>query len=123
MTDEERRTVTDFMREAIKTARQESPKKANVMDKVNLLVTALAFLIGPICWLLVSQKIDLRVGDVISSALTDINGVMGRQEQHIDSVDNRENSDKSIEDLKIESLQDTVAKKYSLDDATNKLDP
>lgn len=127
MTDEEKETVTNMLREAIKSAREQVPKKSNVMDKLNLGVTALALLVGPVCWLLVSQKIDLKVGDVVSgakdtyvdkptfgTAITDIDGRFSRQETHLDAVDTRENSDKASEDLKIQSLQDKV------NDPTNK---
>lgn len=123
MTDEEKETVTNMLREAIKSAREQVPKKSNLIDKMNLGVTVMVFLIGPVCWLLVSQKIDLRIGDVVSgakdtyvdkptfgTAISGINDRFNRQEQHIDTVDTRENADKSMEDLKIQSIGDRVDK-------------
>ena len=126
MSEDEKATVTLVVQQAVKSAREQTAKKSNSLDKVNLAVTILALIIGPICWLLISQKIDLRVNGLESSdkdtyvdkptfstALTDIEARFGRQEQHIDSVDNRENSDKATEDLKIQSLQDLSRQRLS----------
>lgn len=100
--------------------------KPNILDKWNFAITVLVVVICPVCWLLISQKIDLKVNTLESSDKdtyvdqttyrsdkTEEWKKIGEQEDHLDTVDSRENSDKSAEDLKIQSLQDMSRKQLS----------
>ena len=133
MNDDEKKQMVEQIVSAMADRKTKGDKASGVRDWINIGLTILILGLIPLCWLVISQKIDL-MGAAIDSKNKDtyidkvtFTGVVAsvddrftKQEQHLDFVDNRENSDKAAADLKIQVLQDLTRTKYSANVSTNR---
>ena len=132
MSDDEKQLVVQMMQNVM-DRKPKKEKASSIRDWLNFGITAIIIPVILLCWLIISQKIDLmgtgiesRAKDTyldkptFNAAITGVNDRFDKQEQHLDFVDNRENSDKSVEDIKIQQLQDLTRAKYSVNVTTNR---
>ncbi len=126
MSDDEKQLVVGMMQEVMARTNKKKAGWSSFRDNVNFVVTVLGIPLVGLLWFILTQQLKITTQDLtmetqktfvakddFNSVVTEIHSTDDRQWQAIKSNADKENSDKSVTDLKIQTLQDSVSKPYT----------